>query len=69
MIVLASVTGSDSHHELVRDDDGDLAFHTYLRDRDLDRPATGAEAGEFWETARRSGGYAKPGAGDGRERS
>ena len=68
-IVLASMTGNDSMHELVRDDDGNKVFHTYFRDRELDRPATDLEAAEFWETARRIGGYTRRGAGEGRTKS
>lgn len=59
--IIASVTGSDAYHELVTEDGTEKVFHTYMRDRDLDRPATEAEAAEFWETARRCGGYVRRG--------
>lgn len=60
-VILASVVGSDAYHELARESDGTKTLRTYLRDRDLDRPATDKEAAEFYETVRRCGGYVKRG--------
>jgi len=55
-VVIARLIGNDSMHELVRKDDGRSVMHTYVRDRDMDRELTTAEAMEWLDTVRRCGG-------------
>jgi hypothetical protein len=60
-VTIATLTGNDSMHELVREDDGRDVLHTYFRERDLDREMTAAEAMEWCETVLRCGGYVRRG--------
>ena len=55
-LVIATWTGNDSMHELVREDDGRSVMHTYVRDRDMDRELTAEQAGEWCDTVLRCGG-------------
>lgn len=55
-VLIARLTGNDSMHELVREDDGRNVMHTYIRDRDMDRELTPEEAGEWCDTVRRCHG-------------
>ena len=55
-VLIARLTGNDSMHELVREDDGRNVMHTYIRDRLMDRELTPEEAGEWRDTVRRCGG-------------
>jgi len=54
--VIARLTGNDSMHELVHEDDGRSVMHTFVRDRDMDRELTPEEAGEWCDTVQRCGG-------------
>jgi hypothetical protein len=48
-------------HELVREGDGRNVMRTYVRERDLDRELTSAEAGEWCDTVKRCGGEVRRG--------
>ena len=56
-ILIGRYFGNDSTQELHQDDDdGSYSMRTFIRDRDLDRPATTAEAMAWYEHMRRNGG-------------
>ena len=55
-VVIGRYFGNDSTQELLQDDEGSYLMRTFVRDRDLDRPATGAEAMAWIEHMKRNGG-------------
>jgi hypothetical protein len=56
VILIARLIRDETMHELVRRDDGTDEFHTFIRDHDMDRPATPQEAAEFCDTVGACGG-------------
>jgi hypothetical protein len=61
VFVIATLTGPDAIHQLVREDGGRSVMRTFVRDFDMDRELTDAEAMDWCETVLRCGGEVRRG--------
>ena len=59
--VIATLTTTCTIHQLVREDDGRNVMHTFVREPDMDREVTDAEAMAWCETVLRCGGEVRRG--------